>query len=470
MLELPFDALSQRLMDRAPLGHRARNRRAARLLDGLLRRPAASLPAMLLDRHQAKRAYAFLSHPMVESAALLQGAYAETAARAAGRPRVLLVGDDTLLDLTSHRQTRGLGPVGDGRGRGLCLHGVLALEASSGTPLGLGDVALWARAERTAPAGETSAQRRARPRESEVWAQGALAAVARLRALAPSTRWVAVGDRGADVFDFLRACRERDCGVLVRAAQDRALEVEHEGGPRRLRAAVEAAPVLGERRVEVGARPGRAARSARLEVRAVAVRLRPPQGTTGTALALTALWARELAPPPRVEPLDWLLLSDEPASSLAEAGARLDEYGRRPTIEDWHMGLKTGCAVEARQFESRHALENFVALAAIAAVELLRLRSLARAPEPAAAAVALPAARLEVLRALRPRLPRAPTARQALRAVAELGGFMGTGRHEPGWRTLWRGFEVLLLAERGYRLARGDPPDSLTALPQGFGE
>jgi hypothetical protein len=470
MLELPFDALSQRLMAHAPLGHRARNRRAARLLDALLRRPAASLPAMLLDRHQAKRAYALLSNPMVEPAALLQGAYAETAARAAALPRVLLVGDDTLLDLTTHRATRGLGPVGDGRGRGLCLHGVLALDASTGTPLGLGDVALWARAERTVPPGETSAQRRTRPRESEVWARGALAAVARLRALAPSTRLVAVGDRGADVFDFLRSCREQGCGVLVRAAQDRALEVDHEGGSRRLRAAVEAAPVLGERVVAVAPRPGRAARSARLEVRVAAVRLRPPQGTKGTALALTAVGAREATPPPGVEPLDWLLLTDEPASNLAEAGARLDEYGQRPTIEDWHMGLKTGCAVEERQFESRHAVENFVALAAIAAVELLRLRSLARAPEPVAAAEALPPARLEVLRALRPRLPRGPTARQALRAVAELGGFMGTGRQEPGWRTLWRGFEVLLLAERGYQLARGAPPDALTTLPQGFGE
>jgi Transposase DNA-binding len=470
MLELPFDTLSERLMSRAPLGHRARNRRAARVLDGLLRRPAASLPTMLLDRHQAKRAYAFLSNPMVEPAALLQGAYAETAARAAAARRVLLVGDDTLLDLSSHRATRGLGPVGDGRGRGLCLHGVLALDAERGTPLGLADVAFWARAASPALPDETSAQRRARPRESEVWARGALAAVARLRAGAPDVRLVAVGDRGADVFDFFRDCHAVGCGVLVRAAQDRALEVEHEGVPRRLRAAVEAAPVLGERVVAVAPRPGRAARSARLEVRVAAVRLRPPQGTKGTALAVTAIWAREVGAPPRVEPLDWLLVTDEPASTAAEASARLDEYGQRPTIEDWHMGLKTGCAVEERQFESRHAVENFVALAAIAAVELLRLRSLARAPEPVAAAEALPPARLEVLRALRPRLPRVPTARQALRAVAELGGFMGTGRQEPGWRTLWRGFEVLLLAERGYRLARGSQPDSLTTLPQGFGE
>ncbi len=44
------------------------------------------------------------------------------------------------------------------------------------------------------------------------------------------------------------------------------------------------------------------------------------------------------------------------------------------------------------------------------------------------------------------------TVRDFLRAVAGLGGFLGRKCDgEPGWLTLWRGLETLLIALRGYR-------------------
>ena len=42
-----------------------------------------------------------------------------------------------------------------------------------------------------------------------------------------------------------------------------------------------------------------------------------------------------------------------------------------------------------------------------------------------------------------------------MRGVASLGGFLGRKSDgEPGWRTIWRGLETLLLAPRGYHAAR----------------
>lgn len=56
---------------------------------------------------------------------------------------------------------------------------------------------------------------------------------------------------------------------------------------------------------------------------------------------------------------------------------------------------------------------------------------------------------LRALRILRPSLPEAPSVRDALRAIAQLGGFLARKSDgEPGWRTLWLGFRDLLAAER----------------------
>jgi hypothetical protein len=92
--------------------------------------------------------------------------------------------------------------------------------------------------------------------------------------------------------------------------------------------------------------------------------------------------------------------------------------------------------------ESRHALENALAILAPIACQLLHLRSVARRTEVAPASQVLTPTQIEVLRALSVRhpLPKNPTARDALLAIAGLGGFLKRNG-EPGWQTIGRGYE-----------------------------
>ena len=49
------------------------------------------------------------------------------------------------------------------------------------------------------------------------------------------------------------------------------------------------------------------------------------------------------------------------------------------------------------------------------------------------------------------------TNRNVLRSIAKLGGFIGRKRDgEPGWITLWRGWQFLLSRVEGFNLARPD--------------
>ena len=125
-------------------------------------------------------------------------------------------------------------------------------------------------------------------------------------------------------------------------------------------------------------------------------------------------------------------------------------------FEEYFKALKSGCAYEQRQLESRTTLLNALGLLAPLAWRLLVLRSVAADTRAPAAAVLDPD-ELHVLRTISRdiRLGLTPTAAEALTALARLGGhFPHNGR--PGWKILWTGFQKLLPCVDGYRLARAE--------------
>ena len=113
-------------------------------------------------------------------------------------------------------------------------------------------------------------------------------------------------------------------------------------------------------------------------------------------------------------------------------------------IEEYHKSLKTGCRVEERQYQTSKRLETMAGMMAVVAVRLLQLRSVARSDPKRPAREVVPAAWLRTLQRLRPKLPPDPTVRDFYRQLATLGGFLARqGDGEPGWLTLWRGFDKL---------------------------
>jgi hypothetical protein len=133
----------------------------------------------------------------------------------------------------------------------------------------------------------------------------------------------------------------------------------------------------------------------------------------------------ESNPPADEAPVEWLLYTTEPIDTPEQVSQVVDNYRARWTIEEFNAALKTGCAYEARQFESRQALLTMLALSLPIACELLWLRSRARSDPSAPATDVLTLRQIVVLRQLgsRPLTPN-PTARDALLAVAALGGHL----------------------------------------------
>ena len=101
----------------------------------------------------------------------------------------------------------------------------------------------------------------------------------------------------------------------------------------------------------------------------------------------------------------------------------------------------------------RRVLLSSLQGAAIVAVRVLQLRWWGRGGGTAPAKSASTDAEREVLKGLGHRVR---TARDFVRAVAELGGFLGRKCDaEPGWQTLWRGYRRLQDMVLGLQIKKG---------------
>jgi hypothetical protein len=472
------------------LGHKVRNERAVKIAAAVAASPGASLPRQMGDAHQAKAAYRFLDTPdQVTFESLAGGHWAATRAGIGSMDVALLIGDTTEIDYTDHPGVVGLEPIGNGRGQGMNLHTVLAVDpARGGQVQGIAWQQLFYRQERpkvakgkvakgkvakgkvakgkaaqgpaaaaaqaAAPAAaQAAAQAEARPakadRQSQVWADS----VAGCGRPAAGKKLVHVTDSGSDDFGYFAACAAQGSDFLCRIYRHRRATLGHgaeagEGGRSSILDLARALPALGGKAVELRGRTrqkvkvkveGKADRSTvvrdvparvvQLQVSAAAVSLFPPAdggyGTDPLRLWVVRVW--EPHPLPGTEPIEWVLLTSLPVTGLQDALLMAEWYGHRWLIEEYHKCLKTGCRVEDRQLETADRLEALLGFLVVVAVRQLALKQQAGAHPDARATTVVDELTVTVLAAKR-KLKTPPadlTVRQFWREVAKLGGFLG---------------------------------------------
>lgn len=452
------------------LGHQQRDERAVRMAGAMAANPAASLPQQMGSEGQVHAAYRFLQSPHVSYEALIEPHVQQTRAAMSQQRRVLLIQDTTEVDYQPHPSTRGLGPIGNGSHHGYLLQTVLAVEPDSRQVLGIAQQEPFLR--QPAPKGETKWEREQRAeRESQVWERSVRA----IGSPPEGTQWIHVGDRASDMFPFLRACLDSGCDFVVRASSDRCVDLlveqaEQPLAPRSHHKADAAHPAArhlfevtaswpgqDERDLELEATKTSPARTAHLAISYGRVRLLPPRQQAQTdrrPIVVYAVRVWEPEPPEGVEGLAWLLLTSVPTQSVEQAWERVAWYRARWLVEDYHMGLKTGCRIEQRQVQTYEGLRRLLGFLAPLAVRLLQLRAASRHDPQQPAEQVLPAEVVAVV-AAKVGLPRVGlTAQQCWYAIAGLGGYLARrGDGPPGWKTLWRGWLQVQALLDGVHLA-----------------
>lgn len=446
------------------LGDARRNSRARKIADRLAAQPPASLPAAMMDRAMLEALYRHLSNEGVSFEALLEPHVQRSVVRVKAAEVAYAVHDTTECSFGGASRRSGLGTINK-QDQGFLAHVTLAVAADgSRVPLGLLGVERIVRKEHKNTRHRSSKVTRRDPtRESLRWSRGVEASE---KLVGETRRLIHVTDREGDIYRLLAEMVTGGRRFIVRAVQDRPVEIGDDVARlfdlARETAATFVTEVPLSRRGKhhwPSKHPLRTGRVATLSFAALPVKIRRP-AKFATDLPKTvevnAVHVFELGPPPGQPPVEWLLLTSEPIATREDVQRVVEGYRTRWTIEEYFKAVKTGCAYESRQLESFHALSNLLAYTFVVAYALLLMRALARSGQSWPATTLLSDTEIEILHKLdKQAVSTDPSLRDALLAIAALGGHI-KNNGDPGWLVLSRGWQRLRDYDAGYRLARGE--------------
>ena len=434
--------------------------------------PSSSLPTLLEDVASLEGAYRMLNNERVTAQALHRPHQQRTKERCLQSDSVVVIHDDTQVH-TRWAEASEMGYLNTGKA-GYSAHVSLAVSIQPNRPvLPLGVLSFEpffhpkpSKSRRRASGAETA---RRKNKAYERWHRGVDATA---QALQDCPSVIHVMDRAADSYALFTQIQDLGQGFVIRLRCDRRAkqtddEVDDELAWSSLGELATKMEGICTRDVPLSKRgdkrapaslknhPPREARHARLQFSAMTVDIARPRylsdGPQSLSLGLVRVWEPE--PPEGEEPVEWLLLTNEPCETPEQIVRVVDLYRCRWMIEEFFKALKTGCGLEERQFESRGALLNIAAILLPIAVHLLWIRACARDTPDAPATDVFTTLQLVVLRhRAHRRMPDKPTARDALWVLAGLGGHIPNNGW-PGWQVLGRAFEKLLEATRVWKLA-----------------
>lgn len=441
---------AQRNFGTCDLGDKRRTQRIVKVAQGLADNPATSLCDQMESWSDVKAAYRLFDSEQVTFKAVAGPHWELTKQRAQGR--TLIINDTTELDFGGRRKIAGLGPVGNGSGQGFLVHNALMVNASTLEILGVAGQAIHYRKRKTKKPRLNASQRLAlKGRESELWGT----VIDQIGSPSEQAKYVHVCDRGADNFEVYCHLQLHHCDWVIRASKlSRTVLVGDSQEPQALGDYLKQLPLFGEYQLNLRARPGLAARSAKLKVHVGKVLVRRPRHVSPWVrdlkqppIAMNVIEVAEVDPPQGVTGIRWVLFTSLPVTSFDEAWTVIEYYEHRWLVEEYHKALKSGCRSESVQLKTADRLEAFIGLTSVVALRLLQMKSEARKSPEKPAKTIVPAIVLKMLQLARkkPLDIDGMTVGQFYREIAKLGGFLGrTGDCEPGWITLWRGWEKLI--------------------------
>lgn len=429
-----------------------RSKRLVKVGAAVARNPSGSFPQIFESWSDLKAAYDLFGSAYVTREAIIEPHCQQTRAAATGR--CLVLSDLSEIDFGRSGEIDGTFPTGNGGGNGFLLHSALMVRPAQKELIGLaGQTTHYRKPHRK---DTCRVDRLKRPRETDVWGK----VIDQIGRPPEGAAWIHVMDRGADNFEVLCHALQQGTGWIVRVAQKKRSILRPDGKLQPLQDYLKTLSLAGTHNQDVPARHKRRRRVARMEVRYGKLMVPPPKHQSPYLKALKpdpittwCVWAHEVNPPRGEEGLEWILYGSEPVSSLEIARGRLGDYSTRWLIEEWHKGLKSGCRVKDRQLKTADRLESMAGLMSIEAVRLLQIKSVARTDPDRPARQVVPSVWIEMLAAVRKQHSHAAmTVYEFYRALAKLGGFLARKCDgEPGWITIWRGWEKLHLMLRGAR-------------------
>lgn len=457
------------------LGDKRLDKRMIKLFETLSESPESPINQACEDWGETKAAYRFFSNDNVDTELIKSVHRKKTSERASKEDTVLVVQDTSYFIYTNHVKTEGLGVISCLKGnkneniysQGLVMHASLAVT-TSGTPLGLIDQNIFARQSNPENQKNMREPLPVEEKESFRW----------IKALQATTNTsvgkqvVTICDRECDFYDFFNAAKEKNASVLVRASKNRTVNRQKrwEQDVVKLWDLLESQSSMGIFTVEVTSRvkkgyyKGRTGRSASMSVKFTSFQMNPPKNNLKHEteslpnITMYAIHVLEQSPPEGEKPIEWMLLTNMPVTTLDEAKEKVHWYSLRWRIEMFFKILKSGFKVEDCRLGDADRLIRYLTVMSIIAWRLFMITMIARTDPDKPCSVYLSDSEWKVLglKVLHEDISsKPPTIAEAVQMIAKLGGFLGRKNDgSPGTLVLWRGWKKLIDLAEGWELAR----------------
>jgi hypothetical protein len=340
----------------------------------------------------------FLTNPKVTVEKLIEGWSVQTKEAVEGR-HVLAIQDSSDIKFsTTAKSRRGLGPVGKGNIFGLVLHAMMAVDADTGSCLGLIGGKVWTRGHKQKiPYIKRSLEQKESGRWISTWQ--------RARQVLSKARLVTViNDREGAFYAHWARALEAGVHLLSRVMRDHALVA---GGT--LRKFVSKVDFCAKAVIDVPRRMDRAARKAHLSLRFGKTVLKRPTHTgekdLPKSVPLCFIEVIEMHPPKGVQPIHWLLLTTHEVQSAEDAFRIVGWYKLRWIIEQFFRSMKSqGLHIEESQLQTADRLIKLTAVAARAATIVIQLVQARHGGEDLPAEFVFAPEEIEVLDAINKRV------------------------------------------------------------------
>lgn len=440
---------------RCELGNSLRTKRLQKVASAMLSCPERSLPKQNPAWADLKGAYRLFSNKHVTLDAVAEQHWKQTRQTKPGR--YLMLSDTTDLDYSSRPETTGLGMLGNGNGRGLQFHNCLVyncddqqIEGSAG-----GLVHYRKRARKN----ETRMQRLNRLRESEVWGN----LVEKVGPAPKDCQWIHVFDRGGDNFEAMCHIRLTGADWVIRVAKLQRNVITESGEKMQLKRALSSAKFLGSYELNLRSRRGVKARTAKINVSVLPVTLPRPALCSKWVkqcgideLRVNVVIVEETTTRKEVTPIRWILFTSLTVQSFDDAWQVIEDYENRWLIEEYHKVMKSGCSLQNHALRTSERLEALIGLISVVGTRLFQLKLVGRSQKTAQARTHVPSKWLRALKLAQPKVKlTGMTVYQFFREIAKLGGFLARkGDGEPGWETVWTGYQKIHLLLDAMRLTK----------------
>lgn len=440
-----------------------------------------SVGKMLGNRSQSKATFNFMNNENVTVERLCSSdAYRlqETLGQEENRT-VVCISDTTSLNYTTNRSSSKLDYLNTAKCKGYFLHSLMMSDAE-GCPEGLlrcdfynhTEEALY-KTKRTTSA--ALSHQAIEEKESYCW----MADLEHLHTLFSHLnqhRFVLTMDAAGDIFELFAARRYEHIHILTRVHHDRKLI----DTPLKLKDFIRSQDPQGEMEISITdrkktekgiKRTKKTPRIAKVDLKwskitiQVPISLRTYQKEKAyKPLDLYVVHAKEniltdeSKGEPDFEPIDWYLITSLPIDSLEQAVKVIQFYAARWRIEDFHLVLKEGAAVEKLQYDTPHALKNAITMYALVALQVLRWRYLSQfqADQPMEILgiqsndFNIVAAFIKNVKKVQIYCPENPTVKDCVQLIT----ILGTGDpKDVGVRALWRGLRDFNLIIDTFRFA-----------------